>query len=425
MCTRLILTVISILLNGSILGGEFTEMPKKQHVNVGLIEETLDKIAQQTEDFVEVAKSVQTREVYEKPETIDDVLDAFEQRYRSLKKIRYWFQLLNNAEAAPLRKNVLDEWLPFWKMLSESFDQKHDFSIPVYINLGVNGPYPSGIDPKHIKEPDIRKDYEERLDKNTQLFYVRRVQLKLRQLLEDATEEIETFVVNAYMREPRADDELIQAMEKHELPEDIRVKILSKIGIAYRVFRDWASTDGLFKEIAKFVSLEEDVVTLEKADGSTTTIEFSALRELDRDYIRLLMECDKKAEETSDDDSDVSPTRPSQQEETNIMPDPAKWFSPPFGTDVLRLTDGSGNVIYPYSTGHPDETRSKTETTRTTVVIPKSQLNVTYESHSSPPPPLYSNRLKIGLTIYAAFIAIVFALYFYLRFRWQRSQSAS
>ncbi|MGL6193457.1 MAG: SHD1 domain-containing protein [Thermoguttaceae bacterium] len=277
--------VISVLLNNSVLGEESTEMPKK-HINVTHIEETLEKIVHQTKDFVEVAKSIQSREVYAKPETIDNILDAFEQQYRSLIRIRFWFQLLDNAEATPLRKNVLGEWLLFWNILYASFDKEHDFSVSVYKNLAVNGPYSSGIDPKHIVEPDIRKDYEERLAKNTQLAYERRVQLNLQQLLEDATKEMKKFICDAYEREPRADDELIKAMEKHKLPENIRIEILSNMGITYKGFREWQSTDGLFKTTAKFVSLDQGDVTLEKADGKRTAIELSVLRQLDQDYVK-------------------------------------------------------------------------------------------------------------------------------------------
>jgi hypothetical protein len=60
-------------------------------------------------------------------------------------------------------------------------------------------------------------------------------------------------------------------------------------------FRIWRSSDKLFKAEAKFISAEDIIVngkptndqkiTLEKRDGKQTTIEFLALRQLDKDYI--------------------------------------------------------------------------------------------------------------------------------------------
>jgi hypothetical protein len=50
--------------------------------------------------------------------------------------------------------------------------------------------------------------------------------------------------------------------------------------------REWQSTDKLFKTTAKFVSLDNGDVTLEKTDSKRTTIEFSVLRKEDQDYVK-------------------------------------------------------------------------------------------------------------------------------------------
>jgi hypothetical protein len=50
--------------------------------------------------------------------------------------------------------------------------------------------------------------------------------------------------------------------------------------------REWQSTDKLFKTNAKFISLENGDVTLERANGQCTTIEYSVLRKEDQDYVK-------------------------------------------------------------------------------------------------------------------------------------------
>jgi hypothetical protein len=269
------------------------EVPAKAR-NIEYIQERLDKVVGQSKKFSNAAKSIQNGGVYKKPETIDNVLDAFKQQYRLLKNIIYYFEQLNDVDAIKLRSTILNEWLSFRKILYESLDKDHDFSIPVYKNLGVNGPYSSGIDPKHIKEPDIRKDYEERLAKNTQLAYERHVQLTLRQLLEDAMKEMEKFICNAYERKPRVDQELIDLLEKYKYPEVEKIKLLCDLNIPYKGFRNWESTDKLFKAAARFISLDKDEVNLEKADSKKTTIELSVLRKEDQDYVKKQLESKKK-----------------------------------------------------------------------------------------------------------------------------------
>jgi hypothetical protein len=50
-------------------------------------------------------------------------------------------------------------------------------------------------------------------------------------------------------------------------------------------FRTWQSADNQFKTIAKFVSLANWKVTLEKQDGKQTIIDIAILRKEDQDYI--------------------------------------------------------------------------------------------------------------------------------------------
>jgi hypothetical protein len=172
------------------------------------------------------------------------------------------------------------------KVLDDSFDKNFDFSDLPYENIAPNGPYTSGIDPKHIVEPNIRKDYEERLAKNTQRAYEFNIQSPLQYLLEETLKEVDKIVHVTYAREPRADQELIDILEKYEYPKEESIKLLCEMNIPYKGFRIWESTDKLFKTTAKFVSLEKDEVILEPTNGKQTSIELDVLRKEDQEYVR-------------------------------------------------------------------------------------------------------------------------------------------
>jgi len=75
---------------------------------------------------------------------------------------------------------------------------------------------------------------------------------------------------------------------KEELDSE-GLRKLFLFNVPYKGFRQWESFDKLFKVTAKFVSLNEDLVTLERADGKEINIELSVLRAEDQEYIRHLL----------------------------------------------------------------------------------------------------------------------------------------
>ena len=93
-------------------------------------------------------------------------------------------------------------------------------------------------------------------------------------------------IVKAYSTGTRDDEGLIRLLEKSNYPVEEQIKVLAALEIPYKGFRQWQSTDGLFKTTAKFISSEKGEVTLEKADGKQTTIELSALRAEDQEYVK-------------------------------------------------------------------------------------------------------------------------------------------
>jgi hypothetical protein len=186
-----------------------------------------------------------------------------------------------------VRKLVLSSWLVHHTDLLKLVDPKYDSLKLPFANISPGrGTYSSGVDPKYIKEPDIRKDYEERLAKNAEYAREFRLQHTLHYLIPKSLEEFRGFIIKSYSQSPRADDELVELLEKYQYPEEEKAKIFKALNIPYKGFREWQTNDGLLKVTAKLISADNKEIKLEKEDGKQLTIELSAFRQEDQDYVK-------------------------------------------------------------------------------------------------------------------------------------------
>jgi hypothetical protein len=60
------------------------------------------------------------------------------------------------------------------------------------------------------------------------------------------------------------------------------------------VVRTWTNNNGKFSVQAKYISADENKVTLEKEDGTKITVEISKLSQEDRDYVKRQLESETK-----------------------------------------------------------------------------------------------------------------------------------
>jgi hypothetical protein len=95
------------------------------------------------------------------------------------------------------------------------------------------------------------------------------------------------YLVRCYSESPRDDKKLIQLLEKYKYPEEDKIEILIRLNIEYKGFRIWESQNKRFRTIAKFISLENNFVILEKKDGKQTKIDLSAFDNEKQNYIKL------------------------------------------------------------------------------------------------------------------------------------------
>jgi hypothetical protein len=288
---------VYILFSSNILGDDNNGKPIK-HLDVM---ENLNKFEK---DFPERVKKYlegyKNKTIYQEEIEIDVVLELFKTQRSNLKKSSSLFFI--ERPSGDLRKTLSIQWLIYCREMSKFVNLSFDFSKVPFLNMAPNGNYRAGIAPKNIKEPEIRKDYEERLAKNAEYAREFRLQHTLHYLIPKSLEESREFIIKSYSQSPRANEEIVELLEKYEYPEEEKVKVFKALNIPYKGFREWQTNDGLLTLTAKVISVDKKEIKLEKEDGKQFTIELSALRKEDQDYVKRQLESETKTPQITEDE---------------------------------------------------------------------------------------------------------------------------
>jgi hypothetical protein len=215
-----------------------------------------------------------------------------------------WFRLtftkieeektFNGKKTDQVRKDKCEAFLALSKIIHDLTDPEY-VAQPVFDNIfpepdesdRTNQLLLPNIPPSDIKNSKTRQKYEEALWVNRKNILEYNIQRMMSDLKPKVRRVFLEYVLKTYSDEPRADQELINLLEKYKYPEVAKVELLLELNIPYKGIRNWESTDKLFKATAKFISLDDKgEVTLEKANGKQTTIELSVLRKEDQDYVK-------------------------------------------------------------------------------------------------------------------------------------------
>jgi len=151
----------------------------------------------------------------------------------------------------------------------------------------------SGIDYLQSTDPATREAFKAyREEENKKLNY-RSLQSAVHTTKVLFESRLSDYMIDAYSLFPYHTEELEQMLTERKVDPEMTKTILDAVRKAEQEFPDegfriWLSKDKLFKVTAKFVSLNEDLVTLERADGKEINIELSVLRMEDQEYIRRL-----------------------------------------------------------------------------------------------------------------------------------------
>ncbi|MDR1484458.1 MAG: hypothetical protein LBT09_06505 [Planctomycetaceae bacterium] len=151
-----------------------------------------------------------------------------------------------------------------------------------------------GMLPEDIKHPKSRENYIKARWENLKNRYEYKMHRHLTEMVANTEQDFTRFALRAYSESPRADRELIDLLEKYKYPKENMLKLLCDLEIPYKGFRNWESTDGMFKTTAKFVSFDKGEVTIEKGNGRHTSIELKYLRKADKDFVNKQTQTNSK-----------------------------------------------------------------------------------------------------------------------------------
>ena len=153
------------------------------------------RIFDETKDPSALMKSSQLIEVLEPGKELDE-----KQRTQiRAKKLSLWLSLLNRIDRE--RDPAFDA------------DDVASRSVAVPKVKGIR--LRSGMDPKDIKDPNVRRQYEEALAKNTEKAKKYALQTHLLKLDERLTQRVGVYIAEAYSNAPEDTEELKSSLETH------------------------------------------------------------------------------------------------------------------------------------------------------------------------------------------------------------------
>jgi hypothetical protein len=179
----------------------------------------------------------------------------------------------------------------------ENFDFRELIEIPEDepdLLIGAfNGPYVElNLPSEKIKDKDKREKFERQVAEAKAMIEKADLQREAKRIIKEKYETAKLFLATMYSLPPFATSELEKLLKDNKVDATFAKEILDAVKKAEKDvphpsdYRNWQSTDKLFKTNAKFISLDNGDVTLEKTDGKRTTIELSVLRDIDQRFIK-------------------------------------------------------------------------------------------------------------------------------------------
>lgn len=143
-----------------------------------------------------------------------------------------WINSDRKGNTSPdYRKEIVKSLFKILKEVDSSFDHDYDKKHTPYINMAPPSEthLPAGVDPKEIKDDELRKKYESDLAENEKkIEYVKR-QHSLRNLDQSLQIKIVNYLTEEYSGDPNAQDEIEQIGQEAGINQNFLDLIHSKM----------------------------------------------------------------------------------------------------------------------------------------------------------------------------------------------------
>jgi hypothetical protein len=220
----------------------------------------------------------------------------------------YPYEKTNFNDYNPItRKKYSERLLEIYQNIVLRIDEQYDFeaSENQIINNSFEPPesykgiYFYGMDMSNDEDETTRIAYKNYLEDQKHKVNKRMEQQESRNIKERFEKKIQTYIINVYSLFPYRTAELEKMLKEKKVDSEMSQTILDAVRKHEREnpdegFRIWLSKDKLFKTEAKMISADKDNVTIKDKQGRQSTIELSALRQEDQDYVKRQRELKTK-----------------------------------------------------------------------------------------------------------------------------------
>ena len=137
---------------------------------------------------------------------------------------------LHGADWVKERKTRAERWLKVCKSIRAQNAAMPKPTGTVYMNIAPpGGRFPSGVDPSAIKDPIVRKKYEEAIAENSKRHDAHRKKRDLEDAEKSADQRSQRYLTEAFSRPPFRTEELTKLLETHQFPKAGRLTILEEV----------------------------------------------------------------------------------------------------------------------------------------------------------------------------------------------------
>ncbi len=145
--------------------------------------------------------------------------------------IEYFTGQVNLEEWPQDRRERMQYWFHAWRRLNSEIDRNFNVNEPPLLNVPPAGPYPSGIAPDGIKDPQLRARYEAAVQANKQKIERFNRQQLLHKLDEGFKKNLRRFIVGAYSKPPVDLAELTYYLNTYTTDDQLRQSILDEFNL--------------------------------------------------------------------------------------------------------------------------------------------------------------------------------------------------
>jgi hypothetical protein len=250
--------------------------------------------------YDEMSQKAINMDVNDLPYRLGQQIDLIGNRY--LVAIGYSDERTLTKQRRQMSQKLLSNWQQILSFIDDlwdeqNFDPRSMVEIPndpeLWLGASV-GPYTFlHLSPERFKNQETQKKYVKQVKEAKSKIKQANIQREAKKVRFEKKDGqvIKDFLIAVYSLQPFATSELEQLLKDQKVDEVFAKEVLDAVRKTEKEvppmteFRDWETSDKLFKAKAKFVSSNGKTVTLEKENGKQMTLNLEDLRWSDKNIV--------------------------------------------------------------------------------------------------------------------------------------------